>query len=337
MGSGVTTRLGLEYMVGTDPAAIPTDVEGLANGLDSIVAPWVQSSSAPVSPIQGQVWWNPTVTASTFGWNYYDGTSWWNILTGPQYIGSSAPSSPLCYPGLIWVNTSFTCVQLQICTAGGVSPTWLIIVPGSNGTGETLINTGSGIAWGSYSDTTKVSKAGDTMTGPLILSGAPTTGLNPATKTYTDAITTALNAAVELLLPKANNNAVLTAPLETAFITSTAPASTMNIYVTTNGTSILITSNAANNWIFNIASTAGASLDSLMLTGQEITIAVKVKQGSPAYYCTAINIDGTLQTVNWAGGTAPTLGNVSGIDAYTINITKTASATFTVLASLTQF
>ncbi len=187
MGSGVTTRLGLEYMVGTDPAAIPTDVEGLANGLDSIIAPWVQSSSAPVSPIQGQVWWNPTVTASTFGWNYYDGTSWWNILTGPQYIGSSAPSSPLCYPGLIWVNTSFTCVQLQICTAGGVSPTWLIIVPGSNGTGETLINTGSGIAWGSYSDTTKVSKAGDTMTGPLILSGAPTTGLNPATKTYTDA------------------------------------------------------------------------------------------------------------------------------------------------------
>jgi hypothetical protein len=175
------------------------------------------------------------------------------------------------------------------------------------------------------------------MTGPIILSGAPTTGLNPVTKTYADAITTAWTAATALLVPYINNNVVLTAPLETAYVTSTAPASTMNIYVSTNGTSILITSNAANNWIFNVASTSANPLNGLMSTGQEITIAVKVKQGTTAYYCTAINIDGVAQTVNWQGGSAPTSGNASGYDVYTINIAKTASTTYTVLASLAQF
>jgi hypothetical protein len=129
----------------------------------------------------------------------------------------------------------------------------------------------------------------------------------------------------------------LTAPLETAYITSTAPASTMNIYVSTNGTSILITSNAANNWIFNVASTNVNPLNGLMATGQEITIAVKVEQGTTAYYCTGINIDGVSQTVNWQGGSAPTAGNPSGYDIYSINITKTASSTYTVLAGLVQF
>ena len=41
--------------------------------------------------------------------------------------------------------------------------------------------------------------------------------------------------------------------------------------------------------------------------------------------------------VKWAGGTAPTSGNASGIDVYNYVITKTASATYTVLASQTQF
>lgn len=335
MGSGTTTRLHFEYPIGTDPAAIPTDVQGLAAGLDSVISPWSQSASSPVSPIAGQTWWNPTVTSSTFGLNYYDGTAWWNTLTGPQFIGATAPAPALCYPGLLWVNTSFTCTQLQICTAGGGSPTWLIILPGSNSTGQALINTGSGIAWGTVSGT-GLPLSGGTMTGPIILSGAPTTGLNPATKTYADAITTAWTNAVSLLIPYINNNVVLTAPLETSYITSTAPASTMNIYVSTNGTSILITSNAANNWVFNVQTAPGAFLNSL-LNNTEITIAVRVKQGTTPYFCTGINVDGASQTVNWQGGTAPSFGYASGYDIYTINIVKTATNTYSVFAALTQF
>jgi hypothetical protein len=337
MGSGVTSRLDLEYPLGTDPAAIPTDVQGLATGLDSIVSPWVQATSAPVSPIAGALWWNPTATATTFGMNYYDGTSWWNILSGPQFIGASAPAAASCYIGLIWINTSFTCPQFQICTAGGSSPTWLIVIPGSSATGQTLINTGTGIQWGAYSDTTKVSKSGDTMTGPLILSGAPTTGLNPVTKTYADAITTAWTAAVALLVPYINNNVVLTAPFESAYILGTALAATQNVYVTTNPTDILVTANAANNFVLNFAASSSASLNGLMVIGESLSVSVTVTNGSTAYYCTGITIDGVSQTINWQGGSAPAAGHASSLDVYTFNIKKTASATYTVLGSLVQF
>jgi hypothetical protein len=37
------------------------------------------------------------------------------------------------------------------------------------------------------------------------------------------------------------------------------------------------------------------------------------------------------------GGTAPTTGNASSIDAYTLSVIKTADAVFTVLASQTRF
>ena len=56
-----------------------------------------------------------------------------------------------------------------------------------------------------------------------------------------------------------------------------------------------------------------------------------------AYYPTAFTIDGTSVTPKWQGGTAPSSGNASSIDVYTFVIIKTASATYTVLASQTQF
>ena len=328
MGSGDTSRLNLEYPLGTDPAAIPADVQGLATGLDGIIAPWVQSSSAPVSPIEGNLWWNPTVTASTFGMNYYDGTNWWNILTGPQFIGASAPTAALCYPGLIWVNTSFTCPQLQICTAGGVSPTWLVLVPGSSTTGQTLINTGTGIQWGTYSDATKLPLSGGTMTGLLLLSANPTAALGAAPKQYVDAETTRAEAAEALLLPKTNNNATLTAPLESA---------TQNVYVATNPTDILVTANSANNFVLNFAATLSSSLNGLMAIGASLSVSVTITNSTTAYYCTGIQVDGVSQTVNWQGGSAPSGGHASSLDVYSFNIKKTASATYTVLGSLVQF
>jgi len=337
MSSGTTTRLKLAYPVGTDPAAIPTDVEALANGLDGIVSPWAQSASTPVSPTQGQLWWNTVVTSSTFGLNYYDGSAWWNILTGPQYIGTSAPASASCYVGLIWVNTSFTCPQLQICTAAGASPTWLVIVPGSSTTGQTLINTGTGIQWGTYSDATKLPLSGGTMTGLLILSANPTAPLGAAPKQYVDAETTRAEAAEALLLPKANNNATLTAPLESAYVIGSALAATENVYVSTNPTDILVTANSANNFVLNFAATSVSSLNGLMAVDDSLSVSLTITNGTTAYYCTGVEIDGVSQTVNWQGGSAPAGGHASSLDVYTFNIKKTASATYTVLASLVQF
>jgi hypothetical protein len=60
-------------------------------------------------------------------------------------------------------------------------------------------------------------------------------------------------------------------------------------------------------------------------------------QGSTAYYLNAYQVDGVSVTPKWQGGTAPAGGNASSIDSYNFTIIKTADATFTVLASQTQF
>jgi len=54
---------------------------------------------------------------------------------------------------------------------------------------------------------------------------------------------------------------------------------------------------------------------------------------STAGYINNIFIDGAAATETWVGGSAPTAGGGSGIDIYTFNIIKTASATYTVIAN----
>jgi hypothetical protein len=74
-----------------------------------------------------------------------------------------------------------------------------------------------------------------------------------------------------------------------------------------------------------------------MDTGESITIAHIVPQGGSAYYNSAVTIDGSAITPEWQGGTAPSAGNASSHDVYSYTIIKTGAATFTALASQTQF
>ena len=74
-----------------------------------------------------------------------------------------------------------------------------------------------------------------------------------------------------------------------------------------------------------------------MDTGESITIAHIVAQGGTAYYNNAVTIDGSAITPEWQGGSAPTGGNINSLDVYSYTIIKTGSATFTALASQTQF
>lgn len=80
-----------------------------------------------------------------------------------------------------------------------------------------------------------------------------------------------------------------------------------------------------------------SNVNSNLAIGQSVTSAVLLTQGSTAYYLNAYQVDGSTVTPKWSGGEAPTEGNASGIDVYTFTIIKTADATFTVLASQTQF
>jgi hypothetical protein len=74
-----------------------------------------------------------------------------------------------------------------------------------------------------------------------------------------------------------------------------------------------------------------------MATNDSITCTLITTNTTTAYYPSAFTIDGTSVTPKWQGGTAPTSGNASSIDSYTFVIIKTASATYTVLASQTKF
>ena len=122
---------------------------------------------------------------------------------------------------------------------------------------------------------------------------------------------------------------------ETVNVVGSAPSSTTNFYIQSGGVQYY-TSNAANNWTLNIAFSSGTSLNTALSTGQSVTFTLVTTQGSTAYYNNAVTIDGTSVTPKWIGG-APTAGNASGLDVYRFAVVKTASATYTVLASLTQY
>jgi hypothetical protein len=130
---------------------------------------------------------------------------------------------------------------------------------------------------------------------------------------------------------------VLNDAAEVATVSATAATGTINYDITTQSV-LYYTSNASANWTVNFRGSSGTSLDTLMSTGQSMTVAFLVTQGATAYYNSAVQVDGTTSgvTTRWLGG-APTAGNASGIDSYRFLILKTGSATFTVLASNTQF
>ena len=121
-------------------------------------------------------------------------------------------------------------------------------------------------------------------------------------------------------------------------VTSSATAATGTLTYDVLTQAVLnYTSNAAGNWTLNIRGDGSNSLNSIMDTGESITIAHLVPQGGSAYYNSAVQIDGSSVTPEWQGGSAPTEGNASSIDVYTYTIIKTGDATFTALAAQTQF
>lgn len=123
---------------------------------------------------------------------------------------------------------------------------------------------------------------------------------------------------------------------EVTTVSATAATGTINYDVITQSV-LFYTSNASGNWTLNLRGNSTTSLNTFMATNQTISIAFLVTQGSPAFYQSALTIDGNSITPKWQGGTAPTSGNASGVDIYTITVVKTASATYTAFASQTQF
>lgn len=128
----------------------------------------------------------------------------------------------------------------------------------------------------------------------------------------------------------------LAAALEKVTISATAATGTINFDLSTQSV-LYYTSNATGNWTLNIRGNSGTTLNSMMATGQSMTLAFLATQGSTAYYNSSVTIDGSSVTPKWFGGSAPSAGNANGIDVYTYTIIKTGSAAYVVIASLSRF
>jgi len=124
--------------------------------------------------------------------------------------------------------------------------------------------------------------------------------------------------------------------IETATVSATAATGTINYDITTQSV-LYYTTNASANWTVNFRGSSGTSLNTVMATGESMSVTFLVTQGATAYYNSAVQVDGSSVTPKWQGGTAPTSGNASSIDSYTYVIIKTGSAAFTVLAAQTKF
>ena len=169
---------------------------------------------------------------------------------------------------------------------------------------------------------------GDGSTG-LTAASAGTDYVAPATATSFTATQTFTGSTTAI-------GAVFQDAAEVTTISATAATGTINYDVTTQSV-LYYTTSASANWTVNVRANSSTSLDTLMSTGQALTVVFLVTQGATAYYNNAFTIDGNSVTPKYQGGTAYTSGNASGIDAYSYTIVKTGSATFTVFAAQTQF
>jgi len=131
-------------------------------------------------------------------------------------------------------------------------------------------------------------------------------------------------------------NAVVTALLETVTVSGTAPTATFNYDVNTQSV-LLNTANAVNNWTLNVRGASGVTLNTTMAIGNSITIAHAQTVNSITFYNSAFTIDSVSVTPKWTNATAPTNSAGTGIDMYVYTIMKTASATYTVFASRTNY
>ena len=119
-------------------------------------------------------------------------------------------------------------------------------------------------------------------------------------------------------------------------IVASSASATINLDIDT-ASILYYTSNASANHTLNIRYSASASLNSKLPINDAVTVVWMNTNGATAYRPTVIQIDGVTVTPLWQGGTAPSAGNASSVDVYTFTIIKTASATYTVLGSQSQY
>ena len=180
-------------------------------------------------------------------------------------------------------------------------------------------------------------------TGNTLAKSTLTAGTNMSVTNGSGSITLAVSSAPTFssgIVTMSGSSSALAAKIksiaEPTTISATAATGTINFDVLTQSV-LYYTTSASANFTLNFRGDGSNTLNSLLSTGDAITVVFMCTTGATAYYNSAVQVDGSSVTPKWQGGSAPTFGNTSSVDIYSYTIIKTASATFTVLASQVQF
>lgn len=306
------------------------------------------TSSAPVA---GD--FTPSGVPDGYIWVDFDGSMTSSVIGATAIYNNNAPTSNIT-SGVIWVDkdasTSTTgnpFIPAAVIAAkgdllAGVSnDTVTVLTVGSNGQYlKADSSTTSGLAWSDPGDLTAISSG----TGITVTNG---TGPIPSIAVDDTLVATTSNTMTlsnKTLTSPAINTATLTNPVligpEERMAVTSASASTSTIHLNTDTSGTLyFTGSASSNHVINVRHSSNTSLNNILTTGDSITVVWLNTNGATAYYPTRLEVDSATSgvSIKWQGGTAPSAGNASSVDAYLYNIIKTAATSYTVLASQTKF
>jgi hypothetical protein len=280
-------------------------------------------------------------------------------LTGTQTLTNKTLTSPKITTSILDSNGN----ELFLLTATGSAVNEFTLANAATGAGPTLSSTGGDTnidinltpkGAGDVvlaGDTVKVGDSG--AAAVLTSNGAGTltvttggtenlilstnSGTNSGNITITDGANADMNASPNgygrFII---NGQGAVQSLAEKITIEATAATGTKTFDVLTQAL-IYYTSNASGDWTLNVRGDGSTSLNTIMDTGESVTIAHMVTIGGSEYRNSTFQVDGSSITPEWQGGEAPTEGNVNSIDVYTYTIIKTGNAAFKVLGALTQF
>jgi hypothetical protein len=310
------------------------------------------SQALSYTPGQEQVYLNGILLVRGADYTATNGTSITNLtaLTVDDFVQIN------CYNNFSLASVPSTSINGEIPV--GNIPLSVARVDGQTFTGTTVLPSTTSI--GSVSSTEIGYLDGVTSAIQTQINGkqAIVSGVDDTEIGYLNGVTSAIqtqinakqdsSAAATLTGTQTLTNKTLTSPiftgtasiqqiLEKATVSATQATGTINYELLTNGAVTYYTSDASGNWTLNLRGDSSTTLNSIMSTGQSLTIAFLVTQGTTAYYQSALQVDGSSVTPKWQGGTSPSSGNTSSIDIYSVTVLKTANNTFTALASQTKY